>query len=218
MSVPLPPADRYVASRRTPLVVTSCLAAVCLLTAWATFSTARGGEMAPAPGDPAWLGAVPYVIAGGAALLGLWALACIPSQLNHRFEIDRAGIRWRSIELPWDRVQAVRVLVLSTTKPLVVSPVPRSARTSARVSLEVSLREPELAEGQQPLLRSRRVPGTETEGYTHHFPLGPGALFPGSDPAEFSPEIQAVLATVAAPVYHGGVIRRTATTWTRGTA
>lgn len=218
MATPMSSPDRYVATRSGPLLVTVGLGAVCLLVAWATFSTARGDGMAPAADDPEWLGAVPYVIAGGAALLGLWALACVPGVLRHRFEIDRDGIRWRSIDLPWDRVQAVRVLVLSTTKPLVTSPTPRSARTSARVSLEVSLREPEIAEGQQPALRSRRIPGTATEGYTHHVPLGPGAVFPGSDPSTFAPEVQAVLARVAAPIFHGAVIRRTATTWTRGRA
>lgn len=217
MAIPVSSPDRYVATRGGPLLVTLVLAAVCLVTAWATFSTARGGGMAPAPGDPEWLGAIPYVIAGGAALLGLWALACIPGLVRHRFEIDREGIRWRSIDLPWDRVQAVRVLVLSTTKPLVTSPVPRSARTSVRVSLEVSLRDPELAEGQQPALRSRRIPGTATEGYTHHVPLGPGAVLPGSDPSAFAPEVQAVLARVAGPIYQGAVLRRTATTWSRGT-
>lgn len=194
------------------------LATVCILAAWATLTTALSGEMSPAPGDPAWFGIVPFVIGGGAALLGLWALCTVPAQLMNRFEIDSAGIHWAKLDMTWDQVQAVRILVLRTTKPVAVAPVPRPARSSARISLEVTLRDPEALEASLPHLRSRRIPGSETEGYTHHFPLGPGPVFAGSDASLFAPEVQSVLAAVAPAVYRGVSIRQTATTWTRGSA
>src|SRR5690606_16095087 len=98
--------------------------------------------------------------------------------LNRRLEIDRDGVRWRGAHLPWEQVSAVRVLVLTTTKPAATTPSPRSVRTTTRMSLELAVREPALAEGHQPFLTRLRIPGTETGGFTHHVQLGPGPLLP----------------------------------------
>ncbi|MEK8227614.1 hypothetical protein NKG05_18085 [Oerskovia sp. M15] len=190
------------------------LAGFCLLVAWWVYSAVQNGRVESSPEDRAATEAIALFIAGVAALGGLWALARIPVILRHRVEIDRGGLQWRSVHVPWDRVRSVRILVLSTTQPVVTSPLPRSARTSARIYLELALREPELAEGLQPRLVKHRIPG---RGQRVHPPVrarsrralpvvearrlraaGPGRPRPGG-----------------APDLPWATIRETATTWTR---
>lgn len=222
MSTPRPstaPSDQFSASRTAPLIATVALAAFLLLVAWWVFDAARRGTIEAHPGDGASTNTIAYVIAGVAAAGGVFALSRVPAILTRRFEIGRNGVTYgrgsHVITVPWDRVQAVRTLVLISTRPMGRTPLPHRARTTTRMSLELSLRDAALSEGHQPALTRLRIPGQNTEGYTHHIQLGPGPLFPSPDPALFAPQVQVVLAHVAQPIYHGVVIRQTATTWTR---
>jgi hypothetical protein len=219
----VPDPDRFVAGKAGPLVAALALAGVFLLVAWWLVTSARNGSLEAAPEDMATTRAIVYGIAGAAALGALWMLLRIPSILRLRLEIGPDGIHHgagaHAVHLEWSQVRSVRVLVLSTTKPVATSPMPRQARTSARIELQLELHDPAALEGQHPSLRRRRLPRPETDGYTqytHRINLGPGALFPSSDPADFARPVQEVLSRVARPVYRGASIRSTATTWSRG--
>ncbi|MBI9115110.1 hypothetical protein [Sanguibacter suaedae] len=218
-----PGTDRFVAGKAAPLVAALALAGVLLLVTWWLVTSGRNGSFEAAPEDVATMRTIVYAIAGVAALGALWMLLRIPTILRHRLEIGPDGIHHgggaHALHLEWSQIRSARVLVLTTTKPVATSPMPRQARTSARIELQLELHDPAALEERHPSLRRRRVPTLETDGYTqytHRIDLGPGALFPSSDPADFARPVQEVLSRVAGPVYRGASIRRTATTWSRG--
>lgn len=207
--------DRYRSSPAAPILASAVLGAGGLAVAWWIHSAAQNGGIVSAPEDAAATRAIAYAIAGAAALFALVFLLRIPVILTRRLEIDRDGVRWRGAHVPWEQVSAVRVLVLTTTKPAATSPTPRSVRTTTRMSLELAVREPALAEGHQPSLTRLRIPGADAGGFTHHIQLGPGPLLANPQRKDFAPEVQGVLERVAAPMYRGVSVRQTTTTWTR---
>ena len=217
----LPSSDTYVFSRRRPLIAAVVLGVGMLALAWWIHDARAEGNLVAAPEDLGLVSTIAEVIAAAFGLIGVWAVVQIPFILKRRFVVDRAGLHHSTmsttLDLPWSEVRAVRITVLSSVRPvtsLASLIAGRRMRTTARPRLELSFDSADDAERRRPTLRRMRARGGRDDGFTHLLRLEPGAFLPSDDPADYSPELQAVLRAVAGDRYQGARIRRTLTTYT----
>ena len=217
----LPSSDTYVFSRRRPVIAACVLGVGMLALAWWLHDARAEGNLVAAPEDLGVVATIAEVIAAGFALIGVFVVVQIPIILRRRFVVDRSGLHHSSMstrfDLPWSEVRAVRITVLTSVRPvtsLASLIAGRRMRTTARPRLELSLVSVDDSERRQPALRRLRARSDRGDAFTHLMRLEPGAFLPSDDPADYSPELQAVLRTVAGDRYQGARIRRTLTTYT----
>jgi hypothetical protein len=121
--------------------------------------------------------------------------------VGNRLTVDGRGVRaarrTASIDLPWSEIATVQVVLL-VTRPVVpelLVPTPLDRNTRAR--LELRLHDPERLEAAQPLLERARIRDERPGGATHQFALPSGRMISTATPADYSPELQALLPDVA---------------------
>ena len=185
----------YTTSTRAPLVASAVF--VALFGAMCALCVA--GLVGLTPLQPP----LPFTVVGIVVFAALTALfvVLLVNNVGNRLTIDGHGMRGVSrsgrIDLPWAEIATVQVvlLVARPVVPELLVPTPLDRRTQAR--LELRLNDPDRLEAAQPLLARARIRDARPGGATHGFALPSGRMISTATPADYAPELQALLPAVA---------------------
>jgi len=203
----------YRAPRATPVFAATALT----LVAGALLAASIVGFFRPIDGEDAERGTTRML---AAVLLGvgslafmLWSANRVRANLIERFDVESAGIRFRSaagnVDLAWGDISSIRLVAdlgeaLGHRSPL----VPKAIHRRAITRLEFTLYDDTALESDQPFLVTLRLTGAFTGGYTHAFRILAGAFAPSTDIADYAPDLQDALRTYASSAYAGARLRQ----------